>query len=134
MNISEFAYRKVLDTLSLLKISYGLFFITVGVDKFFNLIVEWQKYVSPYLLHYIPYTTLIAVVAGIEVLLGILVLYRWTREGGYLMVVWFLIVIVNLLTFKGLYLDIAARDALLAIGALALAWLDEVRYDVTYNR
>ena len=30
-----------------LKITYGLLFIVAGADKFTNIIVHWQKYLSP---------------------------------------------------------------------------------------
>ena len=132
MNISDAAYRKLEDVVTLLKISYGLFFIVVGVDKFFNYIVNWHKYVSPYVLEYVDYTTLSYGVGVLEILLGLLVLTYWTRVGAYAIAVWIFVVIVNILSMK-MYFDIAARDALLLVGAVALAMIDEVSHLVKHK-
>lgn len=112
----------------LLKITYGLLFVIAGVDKFFNLVVNWGKYVNPIIpetLH-IDLFTLMIIVAIIEITLGLLVLTNWTKLGAYGIFVWFLIIIVNLLSmFK--YFDIAVRDLVLAIGSLALAKLTTLK-------
>lgn len=121
-------HRKTNRLWFLLKITYGLFFVVAGLDKFFNFVVDWQKYVNPAIpetLH-INIVTLMTLVAIIEITLGILVLTRWTRIGAYGIALWFVIIVINLLSlFK--YYDIAVRDTVLAIGALVLAQLTEVK-------
>jgi uncharacterized membrane protein YphA (DoxX/SURF4 family) len=112
----------------LLKITYGLLFVIAGVDKFFNFVVNWEKYVNPTLLDILPINmfTLMTIVAVIEITLGLLVLTKYTQLGAYGMSAWFLIIIVNLLTMLK-YFDIAVRDLVLAIGAYALAQLTTVK-------
>lgn len=116
----------------LLKITYGLLFVIAGVDKFFNFVVNWEKYVNPTLLDILPINmfTLMTIVAVIEITLGLLVLTKYTQLGAYGMSLWFLMIIINLLTmFK--YFDIAVRDLVLAIGAFALAQLTTIKEKMT---
>lgn len=131
MNGSSFTHQKTYNTWLLLKITYGLLFLVAGVDKFFDLIVHWGKYVSPLVLDglNINSTNLLIIVSIIEIILGLLVLTKWTRLGAYGIALWFLIIIVNLLTMMQ-YFDIAARDAVLAIGAVTLAKLTEIKDEI----
>lgn len=128
MNISAASFRKLTATWFLLKLSYGFLFIVAGADKFFNFIVMWQQYVHPAILTTtsLDYETFKIVLAVVEIFLGLLVVSRWTRIGAYGMTLWLLSVAVNLLAGWN-YLDIAARDVVLAVGALSLARLTEVK-------
>ncbi|MDR3646247.1 MAG: DoxX family membrane protein [Candidatus Babeliales bacterium] len=128
---SSFTAQKTYNTWLLLRIAYGLLFIVVGVDKFFNYIVNWGQYVSPVILDKLfpDLYTLILIVSVVEILLGLLVLTKWTRAGAYGMAVWFLIIAVNLVTTFHFF-DIAARDVILAIGAIALARLTEIKDEI----
>ena len=131
MTGSSFTSQKTYNTWLLLKITYGLLFVIAGADKFFNLIVHWGKYVSPVILDglKINSTTLLIVVAAIEIILGLLVLTKWTRTGAYGIALWFFIIIVNLLTMMT-YFDIAVRDAVLAVGAIALVRLTDIKDEI----
>lgn len=117
---------------NLLKYSYGLFMIVVGVDKFFNFIVDWHIYVNQAILHYISYTTLNTGIAILEITLGILLLSRATRLGAYASITWLAVIIVNLLSMHNYY-DIAARDVMMALGLFALAILDDVLKNKNVN-
>ena len=131
MHGSSYTHQKTYNTWLLLKITYGLLFVIAGADKFFNLIVNWEQYVNPILLETLPINlfTILVIVAAVEIVLGLLVLTKWTRKGAYGMAVWFLLIVVNLLAMMR-YFDIAVRDAVLAVGAIALARLTEIKDEI----
>ncbi|MCL5875532.1 MAG: hypothetical protein M1114_03605 [Candidatus Dependentiae bacterium] len=110
----------------LLKLTYALVPIIIGLDKIFTwMLVDWAKYSSPVImgllpismttLHFVMLTGIIEIVAGIFV-------WFYPRLGAYTIVAWMALVIVNLATMNQFY-DIIARDGVIAVGALALAWL-----------
>lgn len=126
MNISQIGQHAVIRSWWILKLSYGLLFVVAGADKFLNLVTYWPKYFAPILLQLSPLPAdQVAMVAGVaEIILGLLILVLATRIGGYIAAAWLLFIAVNLILIGG-YFDIAVRDIILAVGALALAWLDE---------
>ncbi|ATQ29920.1 hypothetical protein NQ854_23105 [Rhodococcus ruber] len=97
--------------------------IAFGLDKFTNLLTEWEHYLAPWIDDIVPGTAHQAMLAvgAVEILAGILVAIR-PAIGGYVVAAWLLGIIVDLLTLGG-YLDIALRDVGLAVAALALARL-----------
>ncbi|MCL5875719.1 MAG: hypothetical protein M1114_04570 [Candidatus Dependentiae bacterium] len=123
---SEASYNKILHIYNLLKITNGLFFIIAGADKFLNMIAEWKIYVGPLVLQYIEYSPLITGVGILEIALGLLILSPLTRLGAYLSALWVAVIIVNFLVM-GMYYDIAARDALIVVGLLALGMITELK-------
>jgi hypothetical protein len=62
----------------------------------------------------------------VEVVVGVLVLTKWTRYAAYIASAWLVCIALNLLT-TGKYFDIAARDVVMAVGAFTLAKLTEVK-------
>lgn len=113
-----------------LKITYGLLFIVAGADKFTNIIVHWQKYLSPLFAQTgIDPTTFMYVVGVIEMLIGVLTLSRWTKEGAWLIIAWFALIVLNLLSMMT-YFDIAVRDTVMAIGAFVLIQLTALRKEI----
>jgi hypothetical protein len=113
------------DAKALLRIGYGLVPIVAGADKFTNLLVDWEKYLSPEVERRLPVDgrTFMRLVGLVEIAAGLLVLRR-PRVGGALVSGWLAAIAGNLIS-TGKYLDIAARDALLAVGAAALAMMPE---------
>jgi hypothetical protein len=97
--------------------------ILFGLDKYFHVLVNWDRYVAPDVLAHLPWTAheLMYGVGAIEILAGIVVALR-PRFGGYLVAAWLAGIIVNLLLIPGFY-DIALRDFGLLVAALALARL-----------
>jgi hypothetical protein len=97
--------------------------IIAGLDKFFNLLVSWEQYLSPLATDLIPISasTFMMIVGVIEIAAGLLVAIH-PRIGACVVAMWLVGIIVNLLTMAGFY-DIALRDFGLALGALALARL-----------
>jgi hypothetical protein len=113
------------DARALLRIGYGLVPIVAGADKFTNLLTDWEKYLSPKVERRLPVDgrTFMRLVGLVEIAAGFLVLRR-PRAGGALVAGWLAAIAVNLVS-TGKHLDIAARDALLALGAVALARLPD---------
>ena len=111
-----------------LRLTYGLIAFLAGLDKFFNLLANWEAYLAPVVSSIVPVGagTLMRGVGIIEMLVGIMILTNRTRLGAYAASAWLLSIAVNLL-LTGSYLDVAVRDVGLAVGAWALARLTEVR-------
>ena len=111
-----------------LRLSFGLVPIIAGLDKFTNLLTDWEQYLSPLLGQLLPVsaTTFMHVVGLIEIAAGILVLTKLTRVGAYVVCAWLVAIVLNLLT-TGRFFDVAVRDLVMAVGAFSLAKLTEVR-------
>ena len=107
-----------------LRIVFGIVPIVAGLDKFTNILVDWQKYLAPPFAHIVPAHAFMLVVGIIEIVAGIGVLLM-PRIFGYVVAIWLWLIIINLFMAKGFY-DIALRDFGLSLGALALARLAEV--------
>ena len=109
------------DAKTLLRLGYGLVPIVAGADKFTNLLVDWDKYLSEEVEERLPIEgrAFMRLVGLIEIGAGLLVL-RNPRVGGAVVSGWLAAIAGNLLS-TGRYFDIAARDALLAVGAAALS-------------
>lgn len=113
----------------LLYYTYGLFPIVVGVDKFFNYIVDWNIYLNPAIplvLGISPFIFL-KIMGVIEIGSGLLVFYR-PRLAASMIAALLVAIIVNLLSL-GKYYDIAIRDMGLAVGAVVLALLSNSKRD-----
>jgi len=102
--------------------------ILFGLDKFFNFMVDWTKYLAPWipnLFHVSPQYFMYGV-GVVEIAAGILLAF-FPRYFAYVVTVWLWGIIVNLLTYSGYY-DIALRDFGLSLGALALGRLAQAHY------
>ncbi len=109
----------------LLRLGFTAAPILYGLDKFFNVMVDWPRYLAPWINDIVPGTAqqfmyavgLIEIVAGVAVALA-----PWF--GGYLVAAWLGGIIVNLLTANPpRFYDVALRDLGLLLGALTLARL-----------
>lgn len=111
-----------------LRIGFGLTAFLAGLDKFFNLLTNWEGYLSPLVSRLFPFSpTIVVQIAGvIEMIAGIAILAGLTRLGGYVVAAWLTLIALNLLT-TGRYFDVAVRDLVMAIGAFTLARLSEAR-------
>ena len=114
-----------------LRLTYGLVPVVAGLDKFTNILSPWADYLNPLVprvLGVAP-STFMHLVGVVEVAAGLLVLSRLTRYGAYVVAAWLLLIAINLVT-TGHFLDVAVRDVVMAVGALVLARLSEVKADV----
>jgi hypothetical protein len=107
----------------LLRIGFTVAPILFGVDKFFHVLTEWDRYLAPVINNIVPGTAHQAMyaVGVIEIVAGLAVALM-PRFGGYLVAAWLTGIIVNLLLIPGFY-DVALRDFGLLLAALTLARL-----------
>lgn len=111
-----------------LRIAFGLMALLAGLDKFLNLLTDWEQYASPLVLAVVPLSAgaLMRVAGVVEMAVGAAVLLGLTRLGGYVVAAWLSLIALTLVT-TGHYFDVAVRDLVLACGAFTLARLSEVR-------
>ena len=111
-----------------LRIGLGVGPILAGLDKFFNVLTNWDMYLNPLaprLLHVQP-ATFMHIVGVVEIIVGIGVLTKYTRYAAYVVTVWLWCIAANLVS-QGTFFDVAVRDIEISLGAFALAKLSEVR-------
>ncbi len=114
---------------TLLRAAFVVAPILFGLDKFPNLMVQWDQYLAPRLAGLLPMSAHEAmyVVGVVEVLAGILVLVH-PKLGAAVVAVWLGGIIGNLLLIPGFY-DVALRDVGLLLAAVALQRL-ATRFDL----
>jgi uncharacterized membrane protein YphA (DoxX/SURF4 family) len=113
----------------LLRIAFTVAPIAFGLDKFFNVMVDWPIYLAPWINDLAPGSgqDFMYVVGAVEILAGVLVAIK-PRYGAPVVAAWLAGIILNLLTVPGYY-DVALRDFGLLLGALTLA-----RLALSYDR
>jgi uncharacterized membrane protein YphA (DoxX/SURF4 family) len=111
-----------------LRIGLGLGAFLAGLDKFFNILADWEMYLTPLATNLVPVSagTFMRGVGVIEMIAGAVLLAGFTRLGGYVVAGWLIAIAVSLLT-TGMFYDLAVRDVEIAIAAFTLARLSEVR-------
>ena len=117
----------------MLRVAFTVAPIAFGLDKFFNVLVDWPIYLAPWINDIAPGSgqDFMYVVGAVEILAGVLVAIK-PRYGAPVVAAWLAGIIVNLLTVPGFY-DVALRDFGLLLGALTLARLALV-YDRPWQR
>ena len=97
--------------------------IVFGLDKFAGVLTDWDRYLAPWINDLVPGSAhqAMLVVGVVEVVAGILVALR-PRIGAYVVALWLVGIIVDLVSM-GDYYDIALRDVGLLAAALALGSL-----------
>ncbi len=109
----------------LLKITFGVLPIVAGLDKFFNILAQWDAYLSPLVAELLPFSAaaFLAVAGVAEIIAGVIVLSKFTKIGAYIVAAWLALISLNLVLL-GAY-DIAVRDLVLAVGAFSLGQLTD---------
>ncbi len=112
----------------ILRAAFTIAPILFGADKFFHLMINWDKYLAPALSNPLPFTPhqLMYAVGVTEIIAGLLVAIH-PRLGGPVVSAWLVGIIINLLLIPGFY-DVALRDFGLFLAAIALSRL-ATRYD-----
>src|SRR5262245_42091728 len=82
----------------LLRVAFGAVPIVAGLDKFTNLLTNWEQYLSPLATGVIPAATLMRIVGVVEIAAGILVLSKLTRLGAHVVAAWLVGIALNILT------------------------------------
>jgi uncharacterized membrane protein YphA (DoxX/SURF4 family) len=116
-----------------LRVAFGLGPLIAGLDKFSNILVNWEKYLSPMAQHTLPIspTNFMHIVGVVEIIVGLAILFGATRVFGYIAMIWLWCIAANLIS-TGTYYDIAVRDILLGLSAYALARVTEARESVVF--
>jgi uncharacterized membrane protein YphA (DoxX/SURF4 family) len=116
--------KHALEAYRILRFCFVVAPVLFGLDKFFNLLTQWPKFLAPLVANAVPVDAFMRVVGVVEIAAGLLVLVK-PRVGAYVVAAWLLAIIGNLLLIPGYY-DVALRDFGLMLGALALARLSSV--------
>ena len=111
---------------NVLRITYAIIPVVAGLDKFTDLLVDWEKYLHPDLISLLPFSphTFMMIVGVIEIVAGLIVFIR-PAVGGYIVMAWLTLIAITLLA-GGHFLDVAVRDLAMAIGALTLARISKL--------
>ncbi len=104
-----------------LRLAFFLGPFLAGLGKFFHILTNWDKYLCPLAQRVLggmshPFMLAVGVV---EMIVGLLVITRFTRVGAYIASVWLLLIAINLV-LTGQYFDIALRDIGLCLSAFGL--------------
>ncbi len=97
--------------------------LVMGLDKFFNVLTTWENYLAPWIANISPFSahgTMIAI-GIVEVVAAVMMVLR-PRYAAWVVSIWLLGIVVNLLTYSGFY-DVALRDFGLMVAAVALGLL-----------
>lgn len=118
--------QSIKSTFNLLKFTFGLVPVVAGLDKFTNLLTNWEQYINPNLSEMLPFPThtFMMIVGVIEIVAGVIVLIKPTI-GGLIVSAWLTLIALTLLA-SGHFLDVAVRDLVMAIGAFSMARLAKV--------
>ncbi len=111
---------------TLLKYTYGLVPIIAGLDKFTNILTNWDQYLPSAFADMLPFEAgaFMSIVGVIEIVAGILVFVK-PKIGSLVVMGW--LIAIALTQIMGDHYDIAVRDLVMAVGAFTLYKLtDEV--------
>lgn len=124
---SESIHQKVSKVQILLKYTFVVVPIAAGLDKFINLLVQWDQYLHPVLADSLPFSAsaFMMVIGIVEIAAGMIV-FKWTKIGAFIVSIWLGLIALSLL-ISGQYLDVVVRDIVMAIGAYTLAELTHVQ-------
>ena len=113
---------KVNNVKKILYWTFGLLPIITGIDKYMNLLTDWEKFLKsfegiiPVSLH-----TFMMIAGIIEIIAGIIV-FSIPRVGAYIVAIWLACIVIVLVVGMNYY-DIAARDLVMALSAFCLGEL-----------
>lgn len=115
--------RPAYEAYQILHLGFTVAPIVAGLDKFFNLLVNWEQYLPPFINKLVGGHGhgLMLVVGIIEIVAGLGVAFK-PRVFAYIVSAWLLLIVANLLMIPG-HFDVALRDFGLVLGALVLARL-----------
>ena len=107
----------------ILRLGFTVAPILAGLDKFFGLLVDWERSLPAFVNNLTGGRghELLYAVGVIEVVAGLGVWFK-PKIFAYVVSAWLLLIVVHLLMIPG-YFDVALRDFGLSLGALALARL-----------
>lgn len=106
---------------NVLKFTFVLVPIVAGLDKFTNLLTNWEQYLNPSIATMLPFSaaTFMKIVGVIEIVAGLIVLVKPT-VGGIIVSLWLAAIALTLIAGMN-YLDVAVRDFVMAISAFSMS-------------
>ena len=118
--------QSIQSTFNILKLTFGIVPIVAGLDKFTNLLTQWDSYIHPSIAGMMPFTphVFMMIVGVIEIVAGAIVLTK-PAIGGYIVAAWLTLIALTLLA-SGNHLDVAVRDLVMAVGAFSMARLAKI--------
>jgi hypothetical protein len=107
----------------ILQIAFIAIPIIAGVDKYFNVLTDWSKYIAPWASNILQgYDWLFMYIVGaVEIAAGLGMIFL-PRIFSYIVSAWLLLIAINLVS-QGPYYDVGLRDFGLCFSAAALATL-----------
>jgi uncharacterized membrane protein YphA (DoxX/SURF4 family) len=108
---------------TVLRLTFTIVPIVAGLDKFTNLLTNWEQYLNPMVSQLLPVSpqVFMGIVGVIEIVAGIIVFSR-PRLGALIVSTWLTGIALSLLA-SGHFLDVAVRDLVMAVSAFTLASL-----------
>ncbi|MEO9258138.1 MAG: hypothetical protein ABI207_07140 [Crocinitomicaceae bacterium] len=118
--------QQLLPIFNLLKYTFGIVPIVAGLDKFTDILTNWDLYLHPALAESLPFSAhaFMMVVGIIEIIAGVAVLMK-PFLGGMVVAAWLTLIALTLLA-SGNYLDVAVRDLVMGIGAFSMAKISKI--------
>ena len=115
------SYPSIKPIFIILKYTYTIVPIISGIDKFTNILTQWEKYLPQSIISILPFelNLFMMIIGSIEIIGGIIVLFKPVL-GGYIGAILLALIAISIAT-TGNYLDTALRNLVMAIGAFALA-------------
>jgi hypothetical protein len=128
------SYPALTTAFTLLRLTFGIVPIVAGLDKFTNLLADWENYLHPMMVEMLPIGThaFMMIIGVVEILAGILVLVR-PQIGGYVVAAWLSLIAATLLA-RGIHLDVAVRDLVMAVGAYSLTRVAKALWNLKRNK
>ncbi|GAB0157894.1 DoxX family membrane protein [Chryseobacterium sp. Alg-005] len=116
-------FQKVFN---ILKFTFVVVPVVAGLDKFTNILCEWEKYINPALLDILPFSAaaFMMIVGIIEIIAGVLVLIN-PKIGGLVVSVWLVLIALTLLAGWN-FADVAVRDLVIAVSAFSMTRLASI--------
>ncbi|MEO5581147.1 MAG: hypothetical protein ABIR66_00530 [Saprospiraceae bacterium] len=113
--------QTVKPVFKILHITFIVLPIVAGLDKFTNILTDWEIYLNPGIAEILPVSphTFMIIVGIIEILAGILVIMK-PKIGGIVVAAWLTLIALTLIT-SGKFLDLAVRDLVMAISAYSMS-------------
>lgn len=120
METLNLSLQKIKPVYNLLKFTFVIVPIVAGLDKFTDLLTNWDNYLNPGFAGMLPFPvhTFMMIVGVIEIVAGILVFLR-PSIGGLIVSLWLVLIALSLLA-SGNYLDVAVRDLVMAVSAFSM--------------
>jgi len=113
----------------LLKYTFIIVPVVAGLDKFTNLLTDWDKYINPSLAAILPFSAdvFMKIIGVIEIVAGVLVFLR-PSAGGLIVSVWLALIALTLIA-GGNYLDVAVRDLVISVSAFSMSMFARIVHE-----